>query len=758
MTGCPPLCYACAMSNRNKSTLPAVLSICLCVILFTQGCTSLRQSKTLYSPYTQKIETVLDTAGENRAQIEIFLNTFDNNPEKQQSAEFITANLPPCDSATLSGDLLIENLEYAFLARESTSWGNNVSWADFQNYVLPHRVSQEEAVKWRKLFYQELLPIVSKCETIEEAVLAVNLWCFSKTGFKSTQRWDQNPLMTINRGYGRCEEAVIFTICALRSVGIPARQAMVPAWQHSNDNHTWTEVLINGKWHYLESANPDYGLDHAWFTGSARKAPLVISYAYGDVLHPKFPVLARRIGCTLLNTTSMYAPASRAEVIVTDKNNNPISEVTVYFSVFNYASFRPVTAKQTDAEGKISIILGPGSVLVSAKHDNATAFAASTWIPGEETSRKNIQIKLTPDNTPEGTILFRFNYKDELAQTAPVKNSEGTKKLEFDALKKDRLTKFEGMVKGAEIFDPVLSASIGKAGLNTPDILEALNSCTENSRPFMAETVRRMDTADLIKINSKDLLSNTGLALEARNDAQKSGLDYDDKIFTQYVLNPRVMYEQLQPWRSILYPKFKLTKGEKIADKIKSLNKFTQNIKAVPRGPLGSSLTPAGVLSSQRATTDEERGIFAVAAFRSAGIPAKYLDEQGWVELYNGQKWIPFYPRHADLTGNQNATAKSTAYYSNWLTFKFGLKDFPESSKPPQYFKDFTISTLNDAAFFQIVEKTVLGTCNDKNIWEMSVPSGDYYLISGKRNQYGEPIISVTPLKARIGNIHTTTE
>lgn len=706
----------------------------------------MHQSKTLYSPFSKRIETVLDTAGGNSAQIEEFLNKFSDDHVKKQAADFLTANLPPCDSATLSSDLLIENLDYAFLARESTLWGKTVSWTDFLHYVLPHRVSQEEAVKWRKLFYQELLPIVSRCKSMQEAILAVNLWCFSKTGFKSTQRWDQNPLMTIKRGFGRCEEAVIFTVCALRSVGIPARQAMVPAWQHSNDNHTWTEVLIDGKWHYLESANPDYGLDYAWFSGSVRKAPLVESYAYGDVKQPKFPVLGRKVGCTLLNTTSMYAPASRAEIFVTGSDNKPLSKVTVYFSVFNYASFRPVAAKQTDEDGKTSIVLGPGSVLVSAAYNNATAYAASTWIPGEEASRRNIQLKLSRNNKPEGQILFRFNYKDKLAQSAPAKNSEGTRKIKFDSLKSKRLAKLEGMKKGAEIFDKQLSSSVAKAGLNTPEILKALNSCSQKNRPFTADTIRQMETADLIKISSEDLISNTDLALKAREDISKIGLKYDDKIFTQYVLNPRIMYEQLQPWRSSLYRFFRLKKGEKISDKINSVSRFAQSLTNVPRGSLGCGLTPLGVFISKRASNDDEINIFSVAALRSAGIPARYLDEQGWIELFNGQKWVPFYYENGLMTGNRNATKESTAYYSNWRTFKFGLNGFSNGSKSPQYFKDFTISTLENNSFFQIVEKTISGSCN-KNIWEISIPDGEYYLISGKRNANGEPVISIIPIK-----------
>ncbi|GKT33740.1 transglutaminase domain-containing protein, partial [Aduncisulcus paluster] len=124
---------------------------------------------------------------------------------------------------------------------------------------------------------------------------------------------------------------------------------MVPAWQHSNDNHTWTEVQVDGKWHYIESANPDYGLDHAWFSGSVRKAPLVISYAYGNATSADSPIMGRSFGCTLINTTARYAPASKTEVLVVDPKGTPLPGTRVFFSVLNYASFRPVAAKTTDA-------------------------------------------------------------------------------------------------------------------------------------------------------------------------------------------------------------------------------------------------------------------------------------------------------------------------------------------------------------------------------------------------------------------------
>ncbi|WP_432737137.1 transglutaminase domain-containing protein [Maridesulfovibrio sp. FT414] len=706
------------------------------------GCSS-RNTPIEISPYSVPVEQVLSSAGKNRIQIENFLNKY-RSPEERQAAQFLVANLPPCDRASVSAEQLSENLEYAFLARRSTPWGRDVSWTDFLHYVLPHRVSQEQAANWRKLFYEELLPVVSRCGSMEEAVLAVNLWCFSKTGFQSTQRWDQNPLMTINRGWGRCEEAVILTVCALRSVGIPARQVMVPAWQHSNDNHTWTEVMVDGKWHYIESANPDYGLDHAWFTGSARKAPLVISYAYGQIAHPDFPVMGRPFGCTLINTTARYAPAGKTEIEVIGPDEKAAAGTKVYFSVFNYASFRPVAAKLTDAEGKAEITLGPGSVLVSAVQGNSSAFVGSTWIPGEQAERSKIQLRLMPDNIPQGNIFFRFAYNDNLAMTAPPRNSEGSQKADFEAIKKDRLRRFEGMAAGAANFNGKSAEGIVKAGLNVPEILLALQNCPDEYYSSLQKVIASMDTADLVKITAGDLISNVEFAYRARKEASEKGIRYDDNIFEDFVLNPRIMYEQMRFWRTALYRKFNTSDSGSVEKTLHKIGRAIESLTIIQRGPLGCSLGPLGVLASGTFSSEHEKGIFATAAIRSAGIPARYLDEQGWVEFYDGTDWQPFYPDNSSETGNRNATIASSAYYAPWQTIKFSLPGFASGHRQAQYFKDFTVSRLNNDGYFSIVEKTINGKGNDKdNTWEINIPAEDSYLISAERNKFNEPNISV---------------
>jgi hypothetical protein len=122
----------------------------------------------------------------------------------------------------------------------------------------------------------------------------------------------------MTRGLGRCEEEMIFFVCAARSVGIPARPCYTPWWTASDDNHAWVEAWAGDGWHYLGACEPEAELDRAWFTGPARRAGLVLSVAYGEAISgyrsSATEVYARGRGATLVNSTGVYTMAGRVAV------------------------------------------------------------------------------------------------------------------------------------------------------------------------------------------------------------------------------------------------------------------------------------------------------------------------------------------------------------------------------------------------------------------------------------------------------------
>ena len=115
----------------------------------------------------------------------------------------------------------------------------------FLNYVLFHRVNEEEIAPCRTFFRRE---IGERAEgmSLREAALEVNYWCAQEATYHCTDDRTLSALAVYRRGNGRCGEESVFTVNALRSVGVPARQVYAPKWSHCDDNHAWVEIWCDG--------------------------------------------------------------------------------------------------------------------------------------------------------------------------------------------------------------------------------------------------------------------------------------------------------------------------------------------------------------------------------------------------------------------------------------------------------------------------------------------------------------------------------
>lgn len=133
----------------------------------------------------------------------------------------------------------------------------------------------------RVVFYEELKERVAACGSMEKAALEVNHWCHEHVIYKPTNARTSSPLATKQRAYGRCGEESVFTLAALRAVGIPARQIYTPRWAHCDDNHAWIEVWIDGEWKYLGACEPEPRLNIAWFTLPVQRALYVEAEVFG---------------------------------------------------------------------------------------------------------------------------------------------------------------------------------------------------------------------------------------------------------------------------------------------------------------------------------------------------------------------------------------------------------------------------------------------------------------------------------------------
>ena len=158
--------------------------------------------------------------------------------QQREALTFLYAYMPLGDITDYSGEFFLENIDYSLKAKEEMPWGKLIPEREFRHFVLPIRVNNENLDHSRKVFYEELKDRVKNL-SLHDAVLEVNHWCHEKVVYTPSDARTSSPLASVKTAYGRCGEESTFTVAALRSVGIPARQVYTPRWAHTDDNHAW---------------------------------------------------------------------------------------------------------------------------------------------------------------------------------------------------------------------------------------------------------------------------------------------------------------------------------------------------------------------------------------------------------------------------------------------------------------------------------------------------------------------------------------
>ena len=257
--------------------------------------------------------------------------------EQKEAMTFLYAYMPLADIADHPGEFYLENVDYAFKAREEMPWGKVVPEREFRHFVLPIRVNNENLDDSRKVFYEELKDRVKNL-SLYDAVLEVNHWCHEKVIYTPSDARTSSPLASVKTAYGRCGEESTFTVAALRSVGIPARQVYTPRWAHTDDNHAWVEAWVDGKWYFLGACEPEPVLNLGWFNAPASRGMLMHTKVFGRYNGPE-EVMYRTPRYTEINVIDNYAPTAKADVTIVDADGKPVADAKVEFKVYNYAEF-----------------------------------------------------------------------------------------------------------------------------------------------------------------------------------------------------------------------------------------------------------------------------------------------------------------------------------------------------------------------------------------------------------------------------------
>lgn len=638
----------------------------------------------------------------------------------QEAVQFLLAYMPLSDISVLEPGYVAEHAASALRTREEMTWGPDIPVDIFLHFVLPPRVNNENPDNFRLVSYDELKERVAGLGVIE-AALEINRWCQEKVSYQAADSRTSAPLATLLSARGRCGEESTFTVSALRTVGIPARQVYTPRWAHTDDNHAWVEFMAEGEWHYLGACEPEPVPDRGWFTEPARRAMLVHTKAFGryngtEMVIREEPLFAE------INTLGRYAVTRELRVRVTDSTGIPVPEAEAGYMIYNYAEFYPLARLKCNRSGECSLTTGMGSLLIWADDGRRYGFTivspADTLAVVSITSEP-LEEAFSPDISVPPVLTPLPGIDGELARqnNIAVRRGDSIRNAYVNSWMKDVSVEDIAAVAGVdpERVEKILTASMG----NFRAVAAFISS--SGARGEMALRL-------LENISSKDLRDTPPEVLSDHLlNAPEPAPGTDTALYYRYVLSPRISLEILSPFRSALadipsgmIEEFR-SDPSRIAGWVDTAIAITET-----ENHYGTPLTPGGVLRLRRADS-HSRDIFTVALCRSAGVPARLAPGTGRPQYHADGRWH-------DLWFADEAKPSGSAGY---ITFSSDLTD-----PVPEYHVHFSLARIDKGKY------QTLNYGYGTKVSDMSklipMDPGQYMLTTGNRDENGNVLSSLT--------------
>ncbi len=618
-------------------------------------------------------------------------------PKEKEYLDFLYEYMPLSDKLDYDSSFYISQVRTAIEARNTFAWGKKIPEDIFKHFVLVYRVNNENLDTARTVMFRMIKDRI-KSMNMYDAALEVNHWCHEFVNYKASDGRTSAPLASMRTSWGRCGEESTFTVTALRSVGIPARQCYTPRWAHTDDNHAWVEVWVDGKWYHLGACEPEAKLDVGWFDAPAKRAMMVHTTVFGkysgseekNFVSDKY---------SKINLLGNYAPTKKLTVTVLDETGNAVKDAEVAFGLYNYAEYYPLAKIYTDANGKASLTTGYGDLVIWAKTPSAfaqkQAFANQTEVT--MTISSNFLSTIKPNNT--------------LTITPPKELPVPTLDEKLVKKNNERLV-HEDSIRNAYIatFPQTDNRLIKESWGNYKEIQKVLDS-----KHPLAERMLNL-------VYEKDL----------RDGEYSVFMDHLNNIkqgeTSEYVINPRIALEKITPWRSFIKDYFKqiryvFANGSDLAEwiRINIRVNSTDNYYNVP-------ISPEGVLKARMADNKSKEILF-VAIARTFSIQSRYEWATGraqWRKNDNAE-WQYAFPMK-NVKENNNCTLI--------------VNNDTRNAIKPEYYMQFTIQKLIDNSFVTLDYEYDPHFENFPDTLRIS--EGEYRLMVGNRNSAGKIQVSET--------------
>ena len=625
-------------------------------------------------PYREKVMNVFNERMKLVGEQFFKINRKDINNKEEEALKFLYAYMPLADITDYATDFHLANVKSSFRAQEEMSWGKDVPELLFRHFVLPVRVNNEALDISRPVFLKELRERVKNL-SMYDAILEVNHWCHEHVTYQPSDARTLSPLACIKTAIGRCGEESTFTVAALRSIGIPARQVYTPRWAHTDDNHAWVEAWADGKWYFLGACEPEPVLNLGWFNAPASRAMLMHTRVFGDYNGPE-EVMLRTSNFTEINLIDNYGSSKRIDFKVVDNKGKAVDHAKVDFKIYNYAEFCTVATKYTDVNGKTFISAGQGDMIVWASKDGWFGYAKACF--GKD---KTLCLRLTNNIFRKNTISKQMEQIDIVPPIEKVKIPDisdlqiANNKLRLhkeDSIRKSYESTFLTLEEAKALCNPIANYLTTARG-NWQTILNFFHKHQDNEERSIS----------LLKsLSNKDLQDITIDILEDNYNA------------TSNQLCPRVENEMIiQPFKQFFENEWlnMSPNMKEVQNHPDLLVKWVKdNIKLNPdKTALRIAQTPIGVWKS-RLTDVRSRDIFFVDLARSLNIEARKDPVTSKVQYNQADKWID-----VDFESNEQKMAPTGT-----LVLQFTPNQITDN---PKYYTHFTITKILDNGTTQLM-------------------------------------------------------
>ena len=658
----------------------------------------------------------------NQNRAKALFSVFDENISLQEAEalKFLYAYMPLSDLADYDAKFFLSQVRYALMARDEFSWGKTIPEDIFRHFVLPYRVNNENLDTARQVIFHEIKERI-KGLSLREAALEVNHWCHEKVNYQSTDERTISPLAAIKSTFGRCGEESTFAVTALRAVGIPARQCYTPRWAHTDDNHAWVEVWVDGEWFFMGACEPEPELNMAWFTGPALRSMLVHSKAFGKYKGNE-TVIKQHGKFAEMNLLENYAPVKTIFVEVRNHEGNLVKDAFVEYQLYNYAEFYPIARKQTCEKGISQFKTGFGDLIVWAYSKNKFAYKKISV-------EKVDTVKLKLSDSDFSQYVAEYDIVPPVERAVPSASAKGAE------LNKQRL-KQEDSIRNAyrNTFIKKDKAQELASNLDLDEekvwnLLQFSYGNWENIKVFLEKTaddpkLKAYGIKLLELISKKDLRDVEAETLLGHMRFLFSGkVNWEPAFFTMnYVMNPRIANEKLVHYNEKLNNRFLFLQHPQKGFDVPELIEWIKNSIEIAddENYYNVPISPIGVMDLARSDAFS-RDVFFVAVCRSFGIPAR-LEPITKLPQYHQGKWL-------DVFFEPKPENKSAA------------KGKIELIKDPECKIDLLYRTHFSLAVFENGRYNTLdygwGTPFSKMDNFLALDEGAYLLITGNRQTNG---------------------